>query len=191
MSYGKLNAAQVDVVRQFVAGHDVLDLGAGDLGPAQRLLDCGAERVYALDSHLPPKSPNERIILDTRYYHDYGGSPEIAFVSWPCNWREDSLTAIIRRASIVIYLGKCTDGTLCGSESFWQTLLQREVLAYSPDRANTLIVYGPGKVQRPILGEERGGLYTDRIWSYEEAETGVFQEKTSKSFMGRLKELFR
>ena len=28
MSYGNLNAAQLDVVRQFVAGHDVLDLGA-------------------------------------------------------------------------------------------------------------------------------------------------------------------
>lgn len=170
MPYGKLTDQQARVVAQHVAGREVHDLGAGDLALASQLLTLGATTVSALDRNLPRKSPDPRIFLTQGYFHQYRGDIEVAFVSWPCNWQDRGLTGLLRRTPLVIYVGKNTDGTVCGGEDFWRSLQGREVLAYLPAPDNSLIVYGPRNANRPLLGEEWAGLETERIVSYEELE---------------------
>jgi hypothetical protein len=69
---------------------------------------------------------------------------------------------------VVIYLGKCTDGTMCGTPRLWYLLSRREVLCHEPDRTNTLIVYGPGRDDiRLPLREEHAGINSDRLYTYD------------------------
>ena len=64
--------------------------------------------------------------------------------------------------------------------------MKREVLAYVPDPRNTLIVYGPRRVTRSLLGEERAGLYTDKIFAYHEIE-GAPESSTPSTGWDRFK----
>lgn len=187
MPYGHLSEQQRKALRPFLEGKEVLDAGAGDLGVASQLFSCGVRRVYALDKDLPRVSPDDRIVLDRRAFEDYTGAPDLTLVSWPCNYAAKGLVGLTERSRVVVYLGKCTDGVLCGDESFWHALMNREVLLYSPDPRNTLIVYGETRLRRPHLGEERAGLYTNRIWSYEEVEAETKGDPASTSMLDRLR----
>ena len=166
--FGALTPRQAEVVRAYVSGKRVADLGAGDLRLSRELLRLGAIEVDAIDRHLPARAP-KRIHRIEAHFHDWRGVPEVAFVSWPVNW-EVGLPAVLRRAPTVIYLGTNVGGTVCGDEYLWRYLTTREVLAYEPDPSNSLIVYGPKEVERRLVGEEWAGLDHGRLYTFEEAE---------------------
>lgn len=169
MSYGRLTPKQIEIVRRIVTGKEVHDLGAGNLQLSGQLLQLGATRVTAIDRSLP-RCHESRITLVEGYFHDYREKIDVAFVSWPCNWQDMGLVRLVRESPVVIYLGKNTDGTMCGGRDFFDALSVREIRAYEPDPHNTLIVYGPKGVVRQPRGEEVAAQRLERIWSYEEAE---------------------
>lgn len=87
--------------------------------------------------------------------------PHTMLISWPENDPEEpeALNQLLRKASVVVYLGKNTDGIVCGSPSLFTGLLPRQVLAYLPSPSNTMIIYGPCSRGTPkVYPEEFAGL---------------------------------
>lgn len=169
LSMGKLTDEQEAVLRQFVMGFNIHDIGAGQLGMAKKLQELGAHTVTAVDkiySHHPVVSPHPSITLVGEYFDEYanhGHFIDVAFVSWPEAYGQDRIVDLLRGARIVIYLGSNFDGTACGSEAMFQYLSQRNVLALVPHRWNSLIVYGNEyPVQRRLVPEEYAALHRDR-----------------------------
>jgi hypothetical protein len=83
------------------------------------------------------------------------------------------------QAETLVYLGKNTDGSACGFPGLFEVLARREILAYVPDRPNTLIIYGkfirqPNEPHREPMPEEHAALtsYTSGILTYEAIEHG-------------------
>lgn len=170
MSWGKLTHVQCRALGPFVRGMVVHDLGAGDLQLSHHLLALGARCVFALDRNAPESHTPAGIIPVKAPFLHFDGAIDVAFVSWPrSNYRNDGLAKLCERARLVIYLGKCVDGSHCGDETFWQCVAAREVLTVAPDPLNTLIVYGPTRVSRPLIAEERAFYNNETIVRYAEA----------------------
>lgn len=164
---GALNEEQCERLAPFVKGKVVLDLGAGDLSLSRVLVQMGA-KVVAVDKEDPGVVvPGVRFVRS--YFHDLRERAPVAFVSWPVNWHSD-IVPILVASTTVIYLGKNTDGTACGDPNLWEHLRAREVLAYVPDRRNTMAIYGPNFVERDPTGEELASASVLKSMSYEEAE---------------------
>ncbi len=175
--FGRLNDKQAQTVRRFVEGRTVHDLGAGSLSLARDLIGLGAEKVVAVDCHFPERvRKTAKVEMVQRAFADFEGCPEVAVVSWPVNWAGIGLAEIVARTPVVLYVGTNTGGTACGGDDLWDHLVTREVLAYVPDRENTLIVYGPNRATRPLYGEELAARNNDRMWMFDEAEKASQQE---------------
>jgi len=168
MSYGKLNPHQREVLNVVIQNRQVTDLGAGDCELAHELLRLGARGVLAVDKTFQPRVESIQYIQS--YFNAYTEAIETAFLSWPPNWNCPGLIDLLDRADVVAYLGKNTDGTACGYSLLFEYLVSREVVAYVPDRRNTLIVYGSGRGKRAPLGEEYAGLNTEDWFAYEDVE---------------------
>lgn len=166
ISVGQLNAEQEAVVRNFVAGYSVHDLGSGQLGLARKLLELGAHMVTAVDKEYSwnlhryqTGMPHLLLVGETfEEYARHGHFVDVAFISWPEVYQQHGLVDIIRQARVVVYLGSNFDGTVCGSVELFQHLAQREVLALAPAKFNSLIVYGRQGAQRRLLPEEVAAL---------------------------------
>lgn len=171
MSYGKLLPDQIKALRPIIQGRHVHDLGAGDGELSLALLQLGAAKVTAVDRNKIPTAPG--VECRQAYFENVRDAIDIAFVSWPSNRPDGGLLSLIRRAREVVYLGKNTDGTACGSRPFFRALQQREVRAYVPNRENTLIIYGAdtGVLRRPTPEELAGLDLEGRILSYSHIET--------------------
>ena len=176
MSYGTLDPQQKKALRPFIKGKVLHDLGAGDLELAKVLLTLGAEHIHAYDKLPKPKNLPEKVTYQRGYFHELRGPFPVIFLSWPVNYPSVELTI---QASLceemLIYLGKNTDGAACGQPNLFRVMTQRELLAYVPTRANTLIVTGrflPEGQTRPPTPEEAAGLgaYTSGILAYENIE---------------------
>lgn len=166
--YGRLNEKQRESVAFHVKGKHVHDLGAGNGMLSLELLQLGAAKVTAIDRHeVPVKDP--RIEVLKAYFHDLTSSrygqhpgdlkPEVVFVSWPPNHHDAHLWRLCREAAVTIYLGKNSDGMACGQPEMFENMVHRELLAYVPDRQNTLIIVGGSlSTKRKPMGEERAGL---------------------------------
>lgn len=171
-SFGKLNPAQTAIVRHYVAGRTVFDLGAGSYELSRCLVDLGAKKVYAVERNerfggpLEIGTPYENVQVIASGLRGLGQvarhkrraaelppvthrSIDVAFISWPSNedskmssYSDFSLLDPVRRAKVVIYLGYNFDGTACGSRRLYQHLAKRKVLEHEPARGNVLIVYG-------------------------------------------------
>lgn len=173
LSIGKLNDEQEAVLRQFVMGYNIHDIGAGQLGLSKKLIELGAHTVTAVDriyadfrnnnfnDCAPWVAPLPGISLVGEYFEEYarhGHFIDVAFISWPEAYHQQGIVQLIERARVVIYLGSNFDGISCGSEDMFCTLSQRNVLATVPHRFNTLIVYGNEWVARRLLPEEYAAL---------------------------------
>jgi hypothetical protein len=171
-SFGRLTKAQEAVVRRFVSGRAVHDLGAGDFFLSRCLIDLGARKVFAIErtaQHggiLEYGTPYEDVYVVNASFRGLGQvvrhgrrageplaeafrAPAVALVSWPSaedskfkSHSDYSILGYVRRARVVVYLGSNLDGTMCGSRKLYEHLARREVLAHEPGRRNTLIVYG-------------------------------------------------
>jgi hypothetical protein len=148
------------VLRPYVVGKTVHDLGAGRLHLAKELLGLGAERVIAVD-RLPRDSDDPRIEQHTSLFEEYKATIETAFGSWP-HPKVSALTPLVQRTPLAIILAKVADSTVCGTACLWAMLSKREVLAYVPMKRNSLIVYGAALIERPPLPEEVARVLRER-----------------------------
>ena len=154
---GSLSPAQARVLAPVIDGRRVCDLGAGAFVLTADLIALGARRVDCVDKSLPRQVPARvqaaaaragcALGLHEQRFADLGpdvtASANVALLSWPVNWRLAGLVERLLTVPVVVYLGKNTDGTACGGPDLWTHLAQRPVLAYVPERANVLTVYGP------------------------------------------------
>jgi hypothetical protein len=176
-TFGTLLPEQKDALRPFVRGRKVTDLGAGSGGFSLDLLTMGASEVTAVDKEEMSLPPRKGLRAVRTYFSSFSDTIDVAFLSWPANRNDRDLNDLLASAPTVAYLGKNTDMVSCGSTGLFVGLLGRPILAYVPDRKNTLIVYGPKAESGPRLvrGEEAAGLLlynpdTGEPWRYEEAE---------------------
>jgi len=171
--YGRLNEKQREAVRSHVKGLRIHDLGAGDGSLALELIELGAEHVTTIERHdIHVRHP--RVEVRQGYFHDFPMvKPDVAFASWPPNHKDYDLFRLCRDARILVYLGKNTDGTACGQPEMFEDMVHRELLAYVPNRLNTLIIVGQRlDTRREPRGEERAGLEmnTGRCLQYDHVE---------------------
>lgn len=161
MSYGSLSARQAQVVRRFVTGRVVHDLGAGNLQLARQLVQLGARRVIAVDcNRRPDKLPRDIEYVEASFaqFAKLEAPLDVAFVSWPTQYSTRGLVALLRRARRVIYVGVNEGGTVCGSSSFFKEVSQREQLRFLPCPNNDLLVYGDRRVARELNEHEKRAL---------------------------------
>jgi hypothetical protein len=172
VTYGFLSKAQAEAVCPFVQGREVYDLGAGDLFLTRKLVSMGAS-VVAVDKHgFGGHTMPAGVTLGPQWFHQVAPADvRIAFISWPNNCCM-VLSRIIAEAETVIYLGKNTDGTICGDAQLFAELVKREVLVYLAERPNTLIVYGSRRVKREPTREEVAAMEPLRMYTFDELELG-------------------
>lgn len=172
MSYGTLTPEQEAALRPYVAGRVVHDLGAGDLTYARRLLDLGAQEVVAIDKERSFVSSVPGITYRQAYFHEVEPGLGTVFLSWPVNWNDRALLLHALSAHTLVYLGKNTDGTACGTPALFEAMVHRALLAYVPDPRNCLVITGPIQAHaRTPTPEERAGMTSmHRMWSYLESE---------------------
>ena len=172
MGFGKLSPAQENAIRPLVAGKVVHDLGAGDERLAYKLVQLGAGRVIAIDvaswNKHPPRHP--AIVRRCQDFADFRGRASRVFLSWPDEVPSPDLLRIVKCASLVVYLGKTTDGTMCGWPDLFRGFAGREILRHLPERQNTLTCYGRRQLSRLMTGEEYAGIFLDTCLGFEEAE---------------------
>jgi len=164
--YGTFPKAFFPIVKQFVDGKTVVDLGSGDGERAEILRKLGATVVMVDKDSCSPDVVKLRF-EDMKYQILHQYHHDVIHLAWPSNWRtgvEDLLYA----APVVIYVGKNTEGSACGTPALFDKFRQREVLAYVPRRQNTLIVYGAiqKNPRNALYLEEAAGMDLDEMWAY-------------------------
>lgn len=133
------------------------------------LANMGATGVYAVDK--APASIKHDGVLFVQSYFDRWKMPDdvqIAVVSWPQNNRLPGIADLLKRIPDVIYLGKNTDGTSCGTGTLFAGLILRDTARYLPDRHNVLIHYGsrPRDV-RTLHHEEFAAIVQTKLYRYD------------------------
>lgn len=156
MPYGYLSSEQEATLTSFIDGKVIHDLGAGDLVLSCRLIALGASKVIAVDKKKPSNTDPKVFYTESSFAH-FTDPVSVAFVSWPPLY-DCFVEKVTQRAEMVIYLGKNTDGFLCGSLGFFNNLLRRRLLAYVPDRKNVLLVAGESGEGRQLTGDEYAAI---------------------------------
>jgi hypothetical protein len=137
----------------------------------------GATGVTALEKEPVWQPPPPGVKLVTVRFEDYHetGPWDVGVISWPRNQKlEPALVRLAAQCDVLIYIGKNTDYTSCGSVDLMDHMQRRELLAYKPDHRNSLIITGrPLHMLRAPTGEEIACLTAwkgHRSYSVEEAE---------------------
>lgn len=179
--YGRFSDAHQRVVRSYVRGRTVVDLGAGDCERTYLLSKLGAKKVHAVDPLLsgkcldPESFPADAGPIETHCCNaetfeklvssalpaTAKGRIDVLYLAWPTQngTQQRSFLSLIERSDVVILTTKNTDGTACGTAKMWAALCKREVLSYRPEKENTLIVYGePCAYRSSVHYEELMGI---------------------------------
>jgi hypothetical protein len=168
-----LTVEQEHALKAAVQGKVIHDLGAGDLSLSKEMIRFGARKVIAVEKELQefPVPFSHKLFPVSCYFHDYKAPIATAVVSWPVNW-ETKLVPLLERAKSIVYLGKNTDGSMCGTAEMFRHFLTRSLCAYVPSVENTLMVYGDKlDTVRTPRGEEAAALTLRKDWlTFEEAE---------------------
>lgn len=198
-SFGDIDEEQSLAVAEVVNGKTVYDAGAGNLMLSLTVSSMGARKVFAIDKNertlLSPyrqmfkdrdciEIRNEDFRETLKYVNERKEKIDVLFVSWPENHLNHALIALMMRSEVVIYLGKNTDGLMCGHPQMFGFLLTLDVIKYIPSKRNTLIIYGKtpfgGRCAFPEeIAAIRAGSKMGEMLSYEEAEHGT--KDTSKA----------
>lgn len=179
-SYGRLSDDQTAVLAKRIEDRVVHDLGAGHCALALRLARLGAKKVIAVDKKPMPTVDDPRVETRQGFYGSVATDTiDVGFVSWPETKESIVLLQLLQHAVSVVYLGKNTDSTACGWPALFKSFLDRKVLAYVPERPNTLIVYGE-KLKRPRKprGEEHAAISATaqaRPLKFEEVEETEYE----------------
>ena len=183
MPYGPLTSPMRDILRPLVADRCVWDLGCGNFGHSEVLVELGAQ-VVAIDKEWPRPWGSEQASPVGVQFHrmcfselaevslETLGAPDIAFVSWPSNYRTKGLLELVQRFDTVVYLGHNLDGTVCGWPALFEHFVGRALISHvegvrDPDAddnwigpsLNAMMVYGAySGDERSLVPEEQAGL---------------------------------
>ena len=180
MSYVQLNGNQTRYLRDLVKGKVVADLGCG-MGMLTKLMArWGATRVHGVDKE-PISYRNSKRVHWHRSYLAYWQMPsdvEIAVVAWPQNSPLQGLVELLQAVPHVVYIGRNTDGTVCGNPALMRYLSGRAAIHHITQLANVLIHYGPGPRPLPeMYHEEYAGTHHDDGIIVYDAQNGRYTEK--------------
>src|ERR1700677_837613 len=129
MTWGRLDTAQAEALAAVVRGRTVHDLGCGDRVLSEAIVRLGAVEVIAVDRRQRTDwEPAPSVTSVRANFDEYAITDpviDVAFVSWPVTRVEPSLLELLRRAKTVAYLGKCTDGVICGWPGLFRHFLGR------------------------------------------------------------------
>lgn len=137
---------------QYIAGitteKHLYDFGCGNLDRAALILNSNKNSfITGVDCRRPVNIIKGIKFLEVDLsQHTPKDIGDIALIAWPINrsvfsggpnWK-----TILAPYREVIYIGKNTGGTCCGSPELWKALEHREVLEVLPDQKETMIHYG-------------------------------------------------
>lgn len=172
-TYYTLSGEQVAYLRTVVEGRTVVDLGCGSGALAVTMAGMGATLVHAVDKTLCPVE-HPKVGVHQSYFNHWRcpEGVEVAVLCWPQNYTLNGLTEILRAIPHVLYVGKNTDGTACGTPALFTYLSRRESLRCLPHRANVLIHYGPNeRRERNLHHEELAAIWQDESHAYHPEDT--------------------
>ena len=142
MTYWDMTIEQKSVLKEVIFGRTVLELGCGD-GSLAMWCAQHASHVTAVDRYPDfPAIPPENITFKSLYFDACVDLADVLLLSWPPNYNCNGLMHHVYKHATIAYLGKNTDGTACGSNEMWGTLVRRDLIKSVPDRKNTLLIYG-------------------------------------------------
>lgn len=169
-SHGRLTPTQAELLRPFITGRQIHDMGSGPDVMASVLLSLGAKHVVMVDKVDFQLELHPQITFIHAKFDEFQGEMEVMFLGAPINQNLPELVELTRRSPLVIYAGTNTGGTTCGSPGLFLHFATREILLYEPDPRSTLIVYGrPCARPRPLKGEEIAAL-SEKLFYYHEVE---------------------
>lgn len=178
-----LTHSQARCLRSVVQNRTVHDIGCGSGELSRWMAQNGAWRVYAVDKDigtLPKKFAQPNVVRVAASFAAYskklaGDVGDVAVISWPWDSKHDGLVELLRKFTVVVYIGKNTDGSACGSNDLWQHLTTRALREEIPDQRNVLLHYGPEVFDKPALRseEEIAGLLNTGMFNIVEYGTLV------------------
>lgn len=186
--WGSLCQAELDLVEREAQGAVVVDFGAGNAVLSHRALLSGARHAVAIDSgwrmgpeFLRRAEAKMRMPKESRVAHKIEwvfatidhpdafhavckalayGERSLAIVSWP-EVRLSGIEHLLRGFRRVLYRGKNTAGTVCGSAGLWNFLASREPIDHITNPQSTCILYDTLERRQNLLfhHEELAGIH--------------------------------
>ena len=162
----RATAAQLRWIEAFCTGKEIIDLGGRDGSFAYYLLSKGAKKATSLDH----SKRLHRIIAENLTPHigtfaDFHSAfPnrrwDVGIMSWPVKFASliGAVIPILDNCKTVVYLGKNSASTQCGSRDLWEYLVNRELLKHSERKAANMLIYGDTERTAGITTEEEWGL---------------------------------
>lgn len=155
-AYWKLNAAQEEALANWVEQSTVYDLGAGDTS-LSRYMSLFARHVHAVDKDLrkPDKVPPNVTCYPTTFQKFKAPKAiDCAVISWPPNYTCLGLLDLVKMASRVVYIGRNTGATACGTPELFLHLTRRMLAVEVRDEHNCLHCYGAVQHEEPQFRSE-------------------------------------
>jgi len=174
--YNYVDDAQLEIIEDFVKGHEVYDLCAGNTDLARLCLDLGATKITTVDigkretlRYLYPSKPApegkiEEITHDLSTGLPPGHAPTRAIIASPppnhVASKQPDWESILPNIPHVLYIGANVKGKHpCGSPKFWAQLIPREITSVRVRSHGGVIEYGPNPREgNQVLREEGLGL---------------------------------
>lgn len=159
-TYYTLSEEQLAYLRTVVEGRVVADLGCGSGELSRTMADMGATLVHAVDKGpCPVEHPKVEVHQSYFAHWKCPEGVEVAVLCWPQNYTLMGLTGILRSIPHVLYVGKNTDGTACGTPALFSHLVLRGTVKCLPCRWNVMIHYGNDpRPDRTLHHEEFAGI---------------------------------
>lgn len=167
--YYSLTSTQNEYLRRAVEGRVVVDLGCGSGELAMSMSNMGAKIVHAVDKS-PARIKHPSVVFHQSYFaHWKVPEPlDVAVISWPQNYTLRGLIEILSTVPEVIYLGKNTEGSACGTPPLFSYLASRNTVRCVADRRNTLIHYvSEDRPDRTLHHEEMAALNPCEVSQYD------------------------
>lgn len=167
--FGELSNNQLQKLQPYIKDKVIYDLGAGTGEHSAILAKLGAKQVVAIDKEPIRISRNPKILKIEKSFDEVNvENIEIAFLSYPANYQTNGLLSLLKKSDQIIYLGRNTGGTACGTVDLFEYFLHRKLIDYISEYRNTLIIYGGEILKRISNLQEEIAIFSSEIQWYSE-----------------------